>query len=253
MRSFRCAASYGLAVVSVAIAIFLRWLLDSLLGNNFELVTLSAAVAASVWFGGWRPALASALIGYSAVNYLFIPPRYEFRLDSSVLAGLAGFSLSCAVIIYLGERMRRTRERLTQEFEQRQRVEQTAEEREQHLRVITDATPALISYVDRDQRYRFVNREYERWFGQPREAVIGKTMREVLGDAAMQPLRAHVEAVLHGQDVRFEVETAYRDGGTRWIDAHYVPDLSGSGEVGVFLRWCWILLSANGAKRRSRT
>lgn len=120
------------------------------------------------------PALASALIGYSAVNYLFRPPRYEFRLDSSVLSGLAGFSLSCAVIIYLGERMRHTRERLTQEFEQRQRVEQTAEEREQQLRVITDATPALISYVDRDQRYRFVNREYERWFGQPREAVIGR-------------------------------------------------------------------------------
>lgn len=59
-------------------------------------------------------------------------------------------------------------------------------------------------------------------------------MREVLGDAAMQPLRAHVEAVLHGQGVRFEVETAYRDGGTRWIDANYVPDLGDSGEVAGF-------------------
>jgi PAS domain S-box-containing protein len=213
-------------------------------------VTLFGAVAASVWFGGWRAALLSALIGYFVADYLFIPPRYELRLDSSVLAGLIGYSLSCAVIIYLGERMRGARERLKREFAQRQRVEQTVEEREQQLRVITDATPALISYIDRDQRYRFVNREYERWFGQPREAVIGKTMNEVLGDSVMQQLRPHVEAVLHGQDVRFEIETAYRDGGTRWIDAHYVPDLSASGEVaGFFL----LVLDISERKRSEAT
>ena len=41
-----------------------------------------------------------------------------------------------------------------------------------------DALPVLISYVDAGQRYRFVNRTYEDWFGHPRAEVVGRTVRE---------------------------------------------------------------------------
>ncbi|MGC1955749.1 MAG: diguanylate cyclase, partial [Gammaproteobacteria bacterium] len=37
--------------------------------------------------------------------------------------------------------------------------------RERRLRVMADAMPAFISYVDKDQCYRFVNKAYETWFG----------------------------------------------------------------------------------------
>jgi len=57
--------------------------------------------------------------------------------------------------------------------------------REQQLRHIADAMPALISYVDADRRYRFVNRQYETWFRCTREEVLGKTMEEVLGAEVM--------------------------------------------------------------------
>jgi PAS domain-containing protein len=37
----------------------------------------------------------------------------------------------------------------------------------ERLQVLTDTVLVLMSYVDRDCRYRFCNRRYADWFGQP--------------------------------------------------------------------------------------
>ena len=44
--------------------------------------------------------------------------------------------------------------------------------------------PAMIAYIDRHERYRFVNKAYEDWFGRSRAAIVGRTVREVLGPEA---------------------------------------------------------------------
>jgi PAS domain S-box-containing protein len=115
-------------------------------------------------------------------------------------------------------------------------LERTLEElrrREQQLRHVADAMPALISYVDSDRRYRFVNRQYESWFACSREQVIGKTIDEVLGAAVMARGAPYVERALRGEEVHFELEVPY-PGGPRWVDAHYVPDVDGAGRVAGF-------------------
>src|SRR5205809_5412756 len=43
-------------------------------------------------------------------------------------------------------------------------AEAALRESEERLRLIANNVPALISYVDRDQRYRYSNRTYEDWF-----------------------------------------------------------------------------------------
>ncbi|MCL6750176.1 GAF domain-containing protein, partial [Nostoc sp. CCCryo 231-06] len=60
-----------------------------------------------------------------------------------------------------------------------QKSEAALREREQELRLITDALPALISYVDANQRYRFVNRTYEVWFNLSRDEILDKSVRLV--------------------------------------------------------------------------
>jgi PAS domain S-box-containing protein len=107
---------------------------------------------------------------------------------------------------------------------------------EQQLRLVTDATPGLISYIGTDERYRFVNRQYELWFNRRQEEVLGRTMEEVLGATAMASLRPHFHRALAGEPAEFESQVAYREGGTRWIHAHYLPHRATSGEVlGVFV------------------
>lgn len=70
---------------------------------------------------------------------------------------------------------------------------------EARLRLVTDALPVLISYVDSTHCYRFVNRTYEQWFGLQREEIVGRHAREVIGDAAYRTMRPLIDAALGGR------------------------------------------------------
>src|SRR5581483_9660955 len=64
----------------------------------------------------------------------------------------------------------------------------------EQLRLITDALPALISYVDRDERYQFVSLAYERWTNRPREEIIGKSIRELApGPGAYEEIHPYIK------------------------------------------------------------
>jgi len=110
-------------------------------------------------------------------------------------------------------------------------AEEALRRREEELRIITNGVPALISYVDTEQRYRFNNTMYEEWFGHRREEISGKHVREVLGDVAYEEIRPHVESALAGRETRFETWIQYRGAGLRCVEARYVPHTDDQGEV----------------------
>lgn len=113
----------------------------------------------------------------------------------------------------------------------RKQVEAVLQQRESELRLITNTVPVLISFVDAEQRYRFNNRTYEEWFGHPASEIYGKTVQEVLGDAAYNLLRPYVEQVLAGHQLTFESQIPYKDGGTRFVKVNYVPRFNSEGTV----------------------
>ncbi|HVL34370.1 MAG TPA: EAL domain-containing protein, partial [Burkholderiales bacterium] len=88
--------------------------------------------------------------------------------------------------------------------------------------------PALISYIDRGQRYRFSNRTYDDWFGIPQERMYGRTVAEIFGDAAYERIRPHFERVLAGEEVQFELNT---DEGGRTLQVSCVPHRAAEGGV----------------------
>jgi PAS domain S-box-containing protein len=114
--------------------------------------------------------------------------------------------------------------------ERKQSEEAVRRSREQ-LQIVSDNTPALISYVDRECRYRWCNRAYTSWFGLPAEQVVGRPMREVLGEEAWQTIGPRVAAALAGEPVEYEAEAKYKAGGTRWIHAVYTPHRDDAGAV----------------------
>jgi PAS domain S-box-containing protein len=103
------------------------------------------------------------------------------------------------------------------------------------LLLTVDAAPVLLAYVDSSERYRFCNQTYERWFGVPRERILGWTLREVLGDAAYEEVRSEVRAALSGQPVHFERPVPYRTAGTRTVKADYLPHVQPDGRVAGFV------------------
>jgi len=103
---------YGAALLAAAGAVSFRALLDPWLGDHLPFTTLYGAVAISVWIGGYRPALLTALLGYLACHFLFVAPRLEFAAtDAATLIGLATYLVSCGIIIALCEALRTARSR----------------------------------------------------------------------------------------------------------------------------------------------
>jgi PAS domain S-box-containing protein len=103
------------------------------------------------------------------------------------------------------------------------------------LEFIIEAVPALIGYVDVDERYRFNNIAYQDWFGRPVEEFVGRTVRDILGDVAYAAVAPHVRSALAGRLVTFESELTYRDGKPRYVRATYVPDVGEDGRVRGFV------------------
>ena len=104
-------------------------------------------------------------------------------------------------------------------------------DREHELQMLTDALPVLISYVDADRRYRFINRAYEDWFSHRRADILGKRVVEVIGDAAYAAVAPYMDRVLAGERVRFEQLMPYADAPSRYIEVEYVPREGAVGSV----------------------
>jgi PAS domain S-box-containing protein len=143
----------------------------------------------------------------------FVNPRYENWYEVRVYPYRDGISIFFQVT---------TARKLAEEALRRS---------EEQMRLLTDAVPVLISYVDSSCRYQFNNKGYEDWFGRSRDEIRGKHLREILGDSAYQRIRPHVEKALSGQNVFFEDVITYEGGGKRYIQGNYVPHIDEHGDV----------------------
>jgi PAS domain S-box-containing protein len=87
----------------------------------------------------------------------------------------------------------------------RVKTEMRRRESEARLRDITDALPVLISYFDAEQRFQFVNKLYETWFGRPRDQIVGEKITDLMRGAVYEARKAYVEKALAGEAVQFVV------------------------------------------------
>src|SRR5687768_10167053 len=72
------------------------------------------------------------------------------------------------------------------------------------LRAILDRAPVFLAYVDALQRYRFVNARSHEVFGRAPEAIVGRQVREVLGEELYASARPYIDAALAGRDASYE-------------------------------------------------
>jgi signal transduction histidine kinase/CheY-like chemotaxis protein len=91
------ARPYGITLFALVVAVFVRWLLDPILGDHLAFVTLYVALAVAAWYGGLKPTLVVVVLGGLIAAYAFIPPRgsieialplHRFQLISYMMAGI---------------------------------------------------------------------------------------------------------------------------------------------------------------------
>ncbi len=99
------------------------------------------------------------------------------------------------------------------------------------LLAISDLLPVMTGYLDRDYRYAFVNRPLADWLGQPRDAILGHTLAEVLGQANFEQRRPMLETALAGERTFFASEFEFGARGPVAVQTDYVPWADPSGNV----------------------
>jgi PAS domain S-box-containing protein len=96
---------------------------------------------------------------------------------------------------------------------------------------IADALPVLIAYLDTAQRYLFVNKALADWFELPRKQILGRPMREVLGEDAYRARQPLLEAALRGERQWFAAGYDHPTRGQLAVQSDYIPQKSASGQV----------------------
>lgn len=102
---------------------------------------------------------------------------------------------------------------------------------EHSLRAITNNMPALICYLDRGLRFRFVNATYRDWFGLEPASMLGMHVDDFTTPGHGDARRAHMELSMQdGERLSYEFEVAL-GGRVRHLRSLYVPDRGPGGEV----------------------
>ena len=99
---------------------------------------------------------------------------------------------------------------------------------------VLEGTPALVTYIGRDRRFRFVNATHRSWLGIEPARMVGRTVDEVIGMWNLERAGASLEQALAGEVAVYEGEL-FAGSARCYVHGNFQPDLDEHGDVrGVF-------------------
>ncbi|MCA1653277.1 MAG: PAS domain S-box protein [Sphingomicrobium sp.] len=99
------------------------------------------------------------------------------------------------------------------------------------LLAIADSLPVMIGYIDRNQRYTFLNRPLAEWFELPRSAILGKSVTELVKAENLAARREQLTKALAGEGQRFIAPYQHPSRGMLTTQVEYVPHAARDGSV----------------------
>ena len=164
---------YGLAVISVALALGAALLLQHFHFRETAVPILLIACAISSWFGGAGPALLAIVLSLVGFKYCFVAPLYTLSIDAEELPYFIIFAVFASLITWFAKTRRRVEEDLRQ-TQDKLRVE--VEERSSLL----DLTHDSIFVRDVNSIITYWNRGAEEFYGWTKKEAIGKRPADLL-------------------------------------------------------------------------
>ncbi len=120
------------------------------------------------------------------------------------------------------------------EIAERKIAEKLLRDSEEQYRLVTDALPVLISYIDTNLNYRFNNKAHEVWFGKPLTEIIGKPVKEILDPTFYTIFNENFEKLISNKQVTYETIMHFRDDEERYVSVTLIPHIQEAKLSGVF-------------------
>jgi diguanylate cyclase (GGDEF)-like protein/PAS domain S-box-containing protein len=99
---------------------------------------------------------------------------------------------------------------------------------------VLHGAPALITYIDRQRRFRFVNGTHQLWLGIDPSRMVGRLVDEVMDDWSMQRAGSCLAQALAGEPAVYEGEL-FGGSARCYVHGNFQPDFDADGQVrGVF-------------------
>lgn len=106
--------------------------------------------------------------------------------------------------------------------------------KEEQLRLLTDALPVLIAYVDTEEKYLFTNEAYEKWFGIKNKEISGRHIAEIIGKDAYDSIQPQIIDVLNGHRLEFEMQMNYQHAGSKYVKSSFIPQYFENSLIGFY-------------------
>lgn len=114
---------------------------------------------------------------------------------------------------------------------EQRRVEEDLRCRQQQLRRVADAVPALIAYVDSEMCYRTVNATYRDWFQAEPARLIDRRVEELFDEASIGALQSAARRALDGEEATFEGLVTHHGLDRHRVNVTLIPDGDGARPV----------------------
>ena len=199
---------YTVALLLMAVALLIRWLLHPFLQESVPFVTLFPAVAFCAWYCGIGASAISTVLAVLGAGYLFIPPVHTLRIvGTAQWFGILAFLGASAIVIAIAESWRREMEALhLAQGELENRVRERTSELDAANHSLRELTARLLQLQD-DERRRFA-RELHDSVGQTLAALA---MNLATAQADIERLAATSRTLLDStamvQDMSKEIRT----------------------------------------------
>ena len=199
---------YGLAVVSVAIALGLALLAQLQAVHNLEFPLFLIAIAITVWYAGAGPGVLAVVLSGLSFNYFFTQPLYTLYIEPSDRPYFVVFTLFACMIGWFSSRRRRIEQELRQA---RDELETEVAARTQQASLL-NLTHDTIFVRDMSDVITYWNRGAQELYGWTAEEAIGKCSHQLLQTVLPGPMAEIRAELLRVGRWEGELETTKADG-----------------------------------------
>ncbi len=104
-------------------------------------------------------------------------------------------------------------------------------QRQEELRRFADNVPSMTVSFDEDLRCVFVNKRYADFLGLGRADIVGKHLRQLVGDDEYREVEGYFVKALQGLAVTYERTFTLQDGKPQCLEVRVVPQIGDQGKI----------------------